>query len=65
MHEIIDTSGAFHYFHGGRYVTGTWTKGSIDETFIFTLADGTPLLMAPGQTFVELPNQSAKVVVKS
>ena len=65
VHEILDTSGAFHYFHGGRYVTGTWTKGSIDETFIFTLADGTPLLMAPGQTFVELPNKNAKIVIKN
>lgn len=65
IHDIIDTSGPFHYFHGGKYVTGTWKKGSIEELFEFTLDDGSPLSMAPGQTYVELPNKSAKIVIKS
>ncbi|MFT3860753.1 DUF3048 domain-containing protein [Micropruina sp.] len=65
IHDIIDTSGPFHYFHGGKYVTGTWAKGSVEEIFSFTLDDGRPLSMAPGQTYVELPNKSAKIVIKS
>ena len=65
IHDIIDTSGPFHYFHGGKYVTGTWTKEGVQDTFVFTLDDGSPLVMAPGQTYVELPNKSAKIVVKS
>ena len=65
IHDIIDTSGPFHYFHGGRYVTGTWQKGSISEPFSFALDDGSPLVMAPGQTYVELPNKKAKIVIKS
>ncbi len=65
IHDIIDTTGTFYYFNGGKYVTGTWTKAAIQDPFTFTLEDGSPLSMAPGQTYVELPNKSAKVVVKS
>lgn len=38
---------------------GTWKKGAVDERFSFTLADGSPLLMAPGRTWVEMPSPSA------
>ena len=51
--------------NGGKYVTGTWAKGGIQDTFTFTLEDGSPLAMAPGQTYVELPNSSAKIIIKS
>ena len=61
MHDIIDTKGTFYYFHGGRYVTGTWRKAGVAEPFRFALTNGQPLLMAPGQTFVELPDTKAKV----
>jgi DUF3048 family protein len=61
IHDIIDTTGTFYYFHGGKYVTGTWTKGAVNELFRFTLADGRPLKMSPGQTYVELPQINAKV----
>lgn len=64
IHAIIDGSGTFYYAHGGKYVTGKWTKGAVNEVFQFTLDDGSPLKMAPGQTFIELPNQNAKVAVK-
>jgi hypothetical protein len=33
----------------------------VSEPFVFTLADGSPLKMATGQTFVELPDDGAKV----
>jgi hypothetical protein len=64
LHDIIKKSGRFYYFNRGRYVTGTWSKGTIDELFVFTLSDGTPFKMAPGQTFVELPNTKAKLRIK-
>ena len=64
IHEIINTEGTFYYAHGGKYVQGTWAKGGVAEVFQFTLADGTPLKMAPGQTFVELPNSKAKITIK-
>ena len=56
--------GTFYYFNRGRYVTGTWSKGKVDEPFTFTLADGSPFKMAPGQTFVELPDTKAKLRIK-
>jgi Protein of unknown function (DUF3048) N-terminal domain/Protein of unknown function (DUF3048) C-terminal domain len=61
IHDIIRTKGTFYYFHAGAYVTGTWTKGAIDQPFQFTLTDGRPLKMAPGQTYVELPTDHARL----
>jgi hypothetical protein len=61
IHEIIDAAGTFFYFHGGRYVSGTWTKGANDQPFDFTLTDGRPLKMAPGQTYVELASADAQL----
>ena len=64
IHDIINTEGTFYYAHGGKYVKGTWTKGAVNEVFSFALEDGSPLKMAPGQTFVELPNSNAKISIK-
>ncbi|MFT4110849.1 DUF3048 domain-containing protein [Propionicimonas sp.] len=64
IHMIINTKGTFYYANGGAYVKGTWTKGEVNEVFQFTLDDGTPLKMAPGQTFVELPNTTSKITIK-
>lgn len=61
IHEIVDGSGTFVYAHGGRSVSGRWTKAAVDAAFVFTLDDGSPLRMAPGQTFVELPRADADV----
>jgi hypothetical protein len=61
VHEIIDAKGTFYYAHGGKYVTGTWAKAGVDKPFQLTLADGSPLKMAPGQTYVEVPRENARV----
>ena len=61
VHDIIKASGTFVYAHGGKYVTGTWSKGAVETLFELVLDDGSPLQMAPGQTFVELPRLDAKV----
>ena len=61
LHDIINKSGTFYYANRGRYVTGTWKKAGVAEPFVFTLKDGSPLKMATGQTFVELPDDKAKV----
>jgi hypothetical protein len=65
LHDIIKARGKFYYFNHGRYVTGTWRKGKVQEPFEFTLKDGSPLKMAPGQTFVELPNVGAKLRIEA
>lgn len=64
IYSIVDGSDKFLYFHDGRYVTGTWKKGKVTEHFEFTLDDGTPLKMAPGRTWVEMPNTKDKVTIK-
>jgi Protein of unknown function (DUF3048) C-terminal domain len=65
IHHIVNSKGTFYYFHGGKYVTGNWTKGAVNELFVFTLADGSPLKMAPGQTYIELPQLNAKIRIKA
>ncbi|MGI8458857.1 MAG: DUF3048 C-terminal domain-containing protein, partial [Propionibacteriaceae bacterium] len=61
LQDVIDAEGAFSYAHGGHAVAGRWRKGKPAEPFTFTLADGTPLRVAPGRTFVELPDTGAVV----
>lgn len=61
LYDVIHASGTFFYLNRGRSVKGTWRKGGMSKPFTFTLLDGTPLRMAPGQTFVELPDVHAKV----
>ncbi len=61
--DLIDTDGDFSCLNGGRIVEGTWSKGAIDEPFTFLTADGAPLLLAPGRTWIELPRPTADVVV--
>lgn len=63
VHEIIDASGPFLYAHAGACVQGTWAKAAVEVPFTFTLDDGRPLAMAPGRTFVELPDLDADVRV--
>lgn len=65
IHDIINGKGTFFYFHGGKYVTGTWSKGAASQPFRFVLANGAPLKMAPGQTYVELAQRDAKVRVSA
>lgn len=55
--------GSFTAVSGGKRVSGTWTKGSENQSFTFTTAAGQPLELAPGNTFVELPDVGAKVSV--
>ena len=64
IYSMIDGSDRFLYFHKGKYVTGTWKKAKVTDLFEFTLDDGTPLKMAPGRTWIEMPNTKDKVTIK-
>jgi hypothetical protein len=61
IHDIIRSRGTFFYANQGRVVTGTWSKAAVEAPFSFRLAGGKPLVMAPGQTFVELARSNAVV----
>lgn len=62
--DLIDAKGDFLYLHGGLLVKGGWTKGAAAAPFVFTCADGSPLLVAPGRTWLEFPRPTADVVVR-
>jgi hypothetical protein len=53
--ETIGTNPAL-VFTGGRLVLGTWTRNDRLEPFAFNDADGNPILLTPGRTFIELSN---------
>lgn len=42
-------------FSGGHYVHGRWSRADRLEPFTLTADDGSPILLTPGRTFVELP----------
>lgn len=39
---------------GGKSIEATWTKGKVDEPITLVDADGEPVLLAPGNTWVEM-----------
>jgi hypothetical protein len=39
---------------GGRTIAATWTKNALTDPVVLTGTDGLPLLLAPGNTWVEL-----------
>lgn len=40
------------YFCGGKYISIRWSKADRNSPFVYTLADGTPLTMAKGTSYV-------------
>lgn len=64
IYSIIDGSDKFIYCHDGKYVTGTWKKGKATEMFEFALDDGTPLKMAPGRTWIEMPHSNDVITIE-
>lgn len=59
--QVIDRSGELWALSGGSVVRGTWSKGAVDEPFVLRTESGEPLLLAPGNTWVELPAPGAGV----
>ncbi|MBI5090001.1 MAG: DUF3048 domain-containing protein [Actinobacteria bacterium] len=41
-------------FTGGRAISGTWSRADRLQPFAFTADDGSPILLTPGRTFIEL-----------
>jgi hypothetical protein len=57
-------SGRFVALAGGHSVAGTWTKGPVTDAFVLRTDSGQPLLLAPGNTWVELPSAAATVTIR-
>jgi hypothetical protein len=51
--QTVGTGSAL-VFTGGKVVRGTWTRTDRLSPVVLTAADGSPILLTPGRTFVEL-----------
>ena len=61
---LLTGSGEVVVASGGATVTGTWTKNSDGEPVVLTGADGAPILLTPGNVWVELvPTSGGSVTV--
>jgi len=54
-------SGKVLVFSDGRVVSGTWSRATADKPTTYTAADGTPILLTPGRTWVALPRAGSAV----
>ena len=61
--QLIDGSGPLWALSGGSVVRGTWSKAAVDAPFVLRTESGRPLLLAPGNTWVEMPAPRSGVAV--
>lgn len=60
--EMIVTNSPGFLATGGKYVPILWSKADRTAPYVVTLEDGTPVTLAPGQTWIELiPNAGIAV----
>ena len=52
---ILEGEGTIWAFSNGRVVEGTWTKDNVTAPMVYLDANGEPLLLTPGSTWVLLP----------
>jgi hypothetical protein len=57
-------SGNIYVFQDGTVVSGTWTKASRQTQFVFKNADGKPLALNPGQTWISLVDADSNIAYK-
>jgi hypothetical protein len=55
-------SGKVLVFTDGRVVSGTWSRATAEKPTTYTAADGTPILLTPGRTWVALPRAGSAVI---
>ena len=60
---VVIGTGKAQLLRDGKVITGTWSKPSRFDVTQFTTADGQPLALRPGQTWVELVPNTASVTL--
>ena len=50
-------------FTDGRVIGGTWSRPTADKPTTYTADDGTPILLSPGRTWVELPRIGSPISI--
>lgn len=63
MAPITIGKGNAEIFIGGYYIDGYWVRESENDRTQFYDADGNPLQLAPGKTYIALLSNSASVVI--
>lgn len=53
-------SGTGYYCSGGKSIEIKWTKGDYGQPYNFTLADGSPLKVTPGKTWISVIRNTSK-----
>jgi hypothetical protein len=56
-------NGPVQVFTNGRVIQGTWARAANAEPMKFTAADGSPIRLTPGPTWVELPDATYAIDV--
>ena len=63
---LMNSSGTGWVFTGGKYVTVNWHKTDQNSPIVLTMADGSDVLLAPGNTWVELkPRTEGNIKIES
>jgi Protein of unknown function (DUF3048) C-terminal domain len=57
-------TGQVWVFSAGNVVHGTWSRADRTQPFTLTADDGSPIVLTPGRTFVELPRTGGNVTPK-
>ena len=60
---VLTGSGTAEIFTAGKVQVGTWSRSNLEKPISYQHADGTPILLTPGQTFVELLANSESVAI--
>ena len=63
---LVNNEGIAHVFSDGYYLQGVWSKGEIDEPILLSTQAGEPLMLAVGNTWVEmmdLPKSKLSVIL--
>ena len=61
--DMVIGTGTAYIFTAGKMLQATWSKPSRETSIALTLADGSPVTLAPGNTWVELqPKTEGKLL---
>lgn len=60
-HELVGGNSGY-YISGGQMVPINWTRASDNDSFVYTLEDGSPLNLIPGQTYIGIIPTNGSVV---
>ena len=64
-HQLIDMvgSGKAEFFVGGKHLTGTWEKADRHAGTVYTLDDGSELVLKPGNTWIAVQRNTESISV--